>query len=93
MFNHLQDSRTLPHMMVAWEDECHPSKCPTFLLPPALWAEHYATGYGISLRPAGVSRPSFVSLQLLVYPQPSHQWGGVGSRNSLGFVSALLSNC
>ena len=93
VFSHLQDSRAPSHVTVIWEDKCHRSEFPPFiLLPPAVYAECDIIWYGISLWSVGVNCPSCVPSQLFGHPQPPHWWGGVRSRNCLGSVSALLSS-
>ena len=81
VLSHLQESRAPSCVTVTWEDKCHCTPnisplLPSFLLPPALYAEHDVIWYGVSLWSVGVSCPGCVPSQLLVHP--SLLAGGVG---------------
>lgn len=76
-----------------WEDSCHHSKQPTFLLLPQISiAEHDVKQNGISLWSTGVSCPRFVQSQPFVHPQPTRWCSSRRSRKGLNSVLALLSN-
>jgi len=51
---HLQESRAPSPIVVTWEDKCHHSKHPPFLLlPPTLYAEQDSVWCGLSLGSVG----------------------------------------
>lgn len=59
----------------------------SFLLPPALYAEHGVTKYEIPLWQVGFMCPDCVSSQFLLHPQPACWWGEEHERPWL-FLSA-----
>lgn len=62
VFNHLQEIRVPPHVLMTWEDKYLHSKCPRLLLlSPVLHAEHDTVWYGRKnniLCPFGIGCPS-----------------------------------
>jgi len=67
--SHHQESRTQSHVVATWEDKCHHSEHPPFLLPPTFYCWAWCmTWCGIFLWPVGVSCPTYVFSQLLVHP-------------------------
>jgi len=67
VFSHGQESRAPARVTVTWEEKCHHSECPPFLiLPRASYAEHDFIWYRISLWSVGVSCLGCVSSQPLV---------------------------
>jgi len=88
VFANLQKSRAPSYLGVIWEDKCHHSKFPSFLLfLPAFIAECDITWHGISLWWTGVSCPSCVLFQLLVHLQPTRWQDGVRSRGGLDSIT------
>jgi len=87
VFSHFQESGASSCVAVTWEDKCHHSEYPPFLLfTPTFIAERYIICYGISLWPVGVICPGSVPSQLLVQSQCTHCWGSVRSGKGLDSV-------
>lgn len=84
MSSQLQESQAPSHVMVAWEDKFHHSKCPPSLLyPSTLYTE------------LGLEHPfgqlGSVSSQLPKHPQSPHQHGSSKSRTGPSFLPWLTA--
>lgn len=65
VFSHSQEIRATSHTTATWENKCHHSECPPFILLPQLYMP-YGMEYCFV-----VSCPGCAHSQILVHPQPT----------------------